>query len=76
MSGMRRRISDEQLDEYRRLGTELRVIHDGDENNDVRGVVVAWNEDVVLIRKRNRKVVKCPRDCTYLPYGFPRNEQV
>jgi hypothetical protein len=58
------------------MGTHLRVIRDDDEHNDVRGVVVAWDQDAVLIRKRNRKVLKCSRSCTFLPYGMPRNERV
>jgi hypothetical protein len=55
------RIPDEVLDRFRISGKPVRVIRDADENNDVIGTVVAWNDDFILIRKKNRKVVKLSR---------------
>lgn len=60
-------ISDEQLNEYRIQGTVLRVRRDANEKNDLKGYVVAWNENTVLFRKRNRKVVKISRSYQYEP---------
>ena len=54
-------ISEEQLDQYRVDSTLLRVIRDVSPTNDVRGIVVAWDDETVLIRKKNRKVVKLAR---------------
>ncbi|MNR65334.1 hypothetical protein D3C85_1883320 [compost metagenome] len=36
--------------------------------NDVRGIVVAWNDEQVIIRKQNRKVVELDRNYVYQPY--------
>jgi hypothetical protein len=58
-------ISDDQLNAFRESGTRLRVIRDADAVNDVRGIVVAWDEHTVLIRKQNRNVVKLSRNYTY-----------
>jgi hypothetical protein len=60
-------ISDEQLDRYRVEGTLLRVIRDASPDNDVRGIVVAWDDEYVLIRKRNKHVVKLKRNYRYQP---------
>lgn len=60
-------ISEELLDQYRIKGIKIRIIRDADEANDVKGIVVAWNEDSVLIRKQNRKVVKLSRSYTIQP---------
>jgi hypothetical protein len=67
MSGMEDKImiTDEQLNEYREHGTTLRVIRDAFLSNDVLGIVVAWNEESVLIRKPNRKVVTLARHYHY-----------
>lgn len=65
-------ISDEQLDAYRVEGTLLRVVRDANRDNDVRGFVVAWDENSVLFRKRTRKVVKLDRRYVYQPYSEPR----
>lgn len=65
-------ISDEQLDRYRVEGTLIRVIRDEDEKNDVIGFVAAWNDTHVLIRKRNRRVVKLSRSYQYVPRELPR----
>lgn len=65
-------ISDEQLNEYRLSGEKVRVVRDALEENDVRGVVVAWDENHVLIRKSNRNVVKLDRNYIYRPSREPR----
>lgn len=66
-------ISDEQLDQYRKDGTLLRVVRDADRANDIRGWVVAWDEQTVLIRKRSTKrLVQLDRRYLYQPYSEPR----
>ncbi|MEK8130607.1 hypothetical protein WMW72_22125 [Paenibacillus filicis] len=67
-------ITDEQLDQYRVEGTKVRVIRDADRANDVRGIVVAWDEETVMIRRPNRRVVKLDRSYTYQPSKDPRVE--
>lgn len=67
-------ITEEQLDAYRLEGTTLRVVRDNIEINDVLGIVVAWDADSVVIRKRNRKVVKLSRSYVYEPVTAPRSE--
>ena len=51
---------DNLLNKYRNEGTLIRVVRDANPENDIRGYVVAWNEKEVLIRKRNKKVMKVP----------------
>ena len=58
-------ISDEQLNQYRLLGQQIRVIRDHLEANDVKGIVVAWDDEHVVIRRPNRLVVKLNRKYTY-----------
>jgi len=65
-------ITDEQLNEYRLNGTRVRIIRDANEANDVRGFVVAWDDEVVIIRKQNRKVLKLPRTYTCQPANAER----
>ncbi|WJH34490.1 hypothetical protein N6H14_32600 [Paenibacillus sp. CC-CFT747] len=65
-------ITDEQLDEYRQGGTKLRVIRDADAANDVKGIVLAWDDRHVLIRKQNRRVLKLDRAYTYKPWEQER----
>lgn len=65
-------ISDEQLNAWRVEGKRIRVIRDADRANDVRGIVVAWDAQHVLVRKQNRNVVKLPRTYTYQPYELER----
>ncbi len=65
-------ISDEQLDEYRVHNTVVRVIRDVNPANDVKGIVVAWNDDQVLIRKQNRRVVQLERSYIYQPFTEAR----
>ncbi|MDD9265521.1 hypothetical protein ACFPES_00605 [Paenibacillus sp. GCM10023248] len=65
-------ISEEQLDQFRIESTLLRVIRDVSPRNDVRGIVVAWDDESVLIRKKNRRVVKLSRHYVYQPYEAER----
>jgi hypothetical protein len=65
-------ISDDQLNQFRESGIRLRVIRDSETINDVRGIVVAWDEHTVLIRKQNRNVVKLTRNYTYQPWELER----
>lgn len=60
-------ITEEELDKWRMEGTKVRVVRDDDPRNDIRGIVLAWDDDVVLIRKPNRKVVKLDRHYRYEP---------
>lgn len=59
-------ISDEQLNEFRVSGEQVRVVRDNVESNDVVGIVVAWDADTVMIRKRSRRVVKLSRSYQYI----------
>ncbi|MCD9025598.1 hypothetical protein [Cohnella silvisoli] len=54
-------VNDDQLDHFRVEGTKVRVVRDALEQNDVVGIVVAWDEEQLLIRRPNRKVVKVKR---------------
>jgi hypothetical protein len=65
-------ISEEQLDSYRVEGTPVRVVRDGIETNDVIGIIVAWDEGTVVVRKVSRKVVKLSRGYIYEPASAPR----
>ncbi|CAM4307081.1 hypothetical protein [Paenibacillus tarimensis] len=65
-------ITEEQLDEYRVQGIQVRVERDDMEANDVVGIVVAWDEEQVMIRKPSRRVVKLSRSYRYVPASTPR----
>ncbi|WP_282936666.1 hypothetical protein [Paenibacillus sp. RC67] len=65
-------ISEEQLDHYRVEGTKLRVVRDADPVNDVKGIVVAWDDTTVMIRKQNRRIVKLDRSYHYQPFTEER----
>lgn len=65
-------ISDEQLNEYRLSGEKVRVMRDLLPSNDVRGIVVAWNEEQVVIRRPNKNVVKLDRNYIIQPAKLPR----
>lgn len=65
-------ISDELLDTYRLENTLLRVVRDADSANDVKGIVVAWDDDTVMIRKPNRRLVKLDRRYHFQPFAEPR----
>lgn len=64
--------SDEQLDQYRVDGTKIRVIRDALEQNDVVGIVVAWDDEYLLIRRPNRRVIKVKRGYRLQLAGEPR----
>lgn len=66
-------ITDEQLNFFRQEGKRVRVIRDALPENDVLGLVVAWSDEEVVIRKSNRKVVKLRRSYQYLSLD-PRPE--
>lgn len=65
-------ISEEELDRFRQEGTRVRVERDSEPANDVRGIVVAWDGETVLLRKMNRKLLKLPRTYRYVPDTEPR----
>jgi hypothetical protein len=54
-------LNDEQLNQFREEGTKVRIVRDALEMNDVVGIVVAWDEEQLLIRRPNRRVVKVKR---------------
>ncbi|WEK55450.1 MAG: hypothetical protein P0Y55_05170 [Candidatus Cohnella colombiensis] len=65
-------VNDEQLDEYRIAGTKVRIIRDALEQNDVVGIVLAWDDELVLIRRQNRRVAKVKRSYKLQPADEPR----
>lgn len=65
-------ITDEQLDAYRLAGTKIRVVRDALEINDVIGIVVAWDEQQVMIRRMNRRIVKLDRGYIFQPFEEER----
>ncbi|WII36060.1 hypothetical protein [Paenibacillus thiaminolyticus] len=67
-------MDETMLDRFRQEGTKVRVVRDMIEANDVIGIVVAWSEDEVMIRKRNRRIVKLSRNYLIQPFSDPRAE--
>lgn len=65
-------VSEEQLDAFRVSGETVRVVRDEIEANDVLGIVVAWDESSVVIRKPSRRVVKLSRSYRYIPASEDR----
>ncbi|MGO4531897.1 hypothetical protein AB4Z30_22695 [Paenibacillus sp. 2TAF8] len=65
-------ISDTELDALRLSGEKVRVVRDELESNDVTGIVVAWDDEQVLIRRQNRRVVKLDRSYRYQLFSEPR----
>lgn len=65
-------ITDDQLNAWRIEATRVRVIRDAEEANDVKGIVVAWDDETVIIRKQNRKVLKLPRNYIYQSFADKR----
>ncbi|WP_438349794.1 hypothetical protein ACP8HI_03720 [Paenibacillus sp. FA6] len=65
-------ISDEELDAFRVKGEKVRVVRDSIASNDIRGIVVAWDADQVLVRRPNRNVVKLDRNYIYQLAKEPR----
>lgn len=60
-------LSDKQLNAFRISGEKVRVVRDGLKENDIRGIVVAWDDKQVLIRRPNRNVVKLDRNYVIQP---------
>ncbi|MFF2482813.1 hypothetical protein [Paenibacillus sp. NPDC058071] len=58
-------ISEEELDQYRLSGELVRAVRDGMEANDVIGIVVAWDDETVVLRKASRRVIKLSRSYRY-----------
>lgn len=67
-------ITDDQLNAWRVEAKRVRVIRDADPANDVKGLVVAWDADTVLIRKQNRRVIKLPRMYRIQPLELEREQ--
>jgi hypothetical protein len=65
-------ITDDQLNAYRISGEKVRVVRDAIPENDIRGIVVAWDDTHVLIRRPNRNVVKLDRNYSISPSKEPR----
>jgi len=65
-------MDEQQLDYYRVEGTKVRVIRDALEQNDVVGIVVAWDDDSILIRRPNKRLVKLDRKYRIVPADEPR----
>ncbi|MFD0674256.1 hypothetical protein [Cohnella sp. GCM10027633] len=65
-------MNDEQLDQYRVDATKVRIVRDALELNDVVGIVVAWDDEYVLIRRPNRRVIKVKRHYPMQPASEPR----
>ncbi|GKU78275.1 hypothetical protein [Paenibacillus sp. L3-i20] len=65
-------VTEEQLDGFRQSGQTVRVIRDEMEVNDVLGIVVAWDESIVVIRKPSRRVLKLSRTYSYMPASEDR----
>lgn len=66
-------ITEEELNHYREQDIWVRVVRDINPDNDVKGHVVAWDENSVLLRKQNRRVVTLSRKYHYQPYAELRN---
>lgn len=58
-------VTADMLQQFRLTGARVRVRRDADPANDVMGIVVAWDEEMVLLRKANRKLVKLSREYGY-----------
>ncbi|WP_123041183.1 hypothetical protein [Cohnella candidum] len=71
-------VDENELDRLRVEGTKVRVVRDALEQNDVIGIVVAWDDASVLIRRQNRRVVKLDRKYRIQPADEPRiwNEEM
>ncbi|MBD3918553.1 hypothetical protein H8B09_07300 [Paenibacillus sp. PR3] len=57
-------ITEEQLDAFRQSGEPVRVVRDGLAANDVYGIIVAWDDSSLVLRKVNKRVVKLSREYT------------
>lgn len=65
-------VNEEQLDQFRISGEMVRVMRDELEMNDVIGIVVAWDDETVVIRRPNRRVRKLSRSYIYIPASEER----
>ncbi|WP_152394339.1 hypothetical protein [Paenibacillus guangzhouensis] len=65
-------LTDEQLNQYRLDGTKVRVVRDALEINDVIGIVVAWDDATVMIRRPNKRIVKLDRNYSITPFTIER----
>jgi hypothetical protein len=65
-------INEDQLDQFRISGELVRVMRDELEMNDVIGIVVAWDDSIVVIRRPNRRVLKVSRSYIYVPASDER----
>ncbi|MFD0588139.1 hypothetical protein ACFQZE_09020 [Paenibacillus sp. GCM10027627] len=65
-------VTEEQLDRFRLSGETVRVVRDELEINDVVGIVVAWDDASVVMRKPSRRVVKLSRTYLYMPAAEER----
>lgn len=65
-------VTEEQLNAFRLSGQLVRVVRDNMEQNDVLGIVVAWDDETVMIRKRTRRVVKLSRKYKYIDATLER----
>jgi hypothetical protein len=57
-------ITEEQLDAFRQSGEPVRIVRDGLAANDVYGIIVAWDDSSLVLRKVNKRVVKLSREYT------------
>lgn len=65
-------VDENLLDAYRQSGEKVRVVRDEMEQNDVVGIVVAWDDESVMIRRPNKRVVKLSRSYSFQPAASPR----
>lgn len=71
-TGADKMISDDELNAFRVSGEQVRVVRDSLESNDVIGIVVAWDNEKVMIRKRSRRVVQLSRSHVYVSAAVER----
>ncbi|MFD2670582.1 hypothetical protein [Marinicrinis sediminis] len=67
-------MTEDRLNDFRLAATKVRVVRDADPANDVVGIVVAWDDEHVLIRRQNRRVRKLSRDYLIQPFDQPRED--
>ncbi len=65
-------ITDEQLNELRESGERVRIVRDDLEVNDVIGIIVAWSDEQIMVRRRNRRIVKLDRNYLIQLHSEPR----
>lgn len=62
-------ITEKELDHFRLSGKKVRVQRDNNPANDVVGIVVAWDDKKVMIRKQNRRILQLPRYYVYTEWS-------